>query len=377
MKAEPRFEFPLRGPGRPQILLIGNGLEREDEGPKGPKADSGKSWEDLLMELMVADPVKGREEEPDYLRTKEEKQAKMDSLSSIPFPLRYQLLSTSRAAPYPLGQKELDAELKRLSAKCRELGTLRNRALARLPELGADHIFTTNYSYSLERAFLEDSSPRRRGAFRGWIMKDSNRTALRFNVNDSLNEKGKPKRENAYRLHSGYSASNADGSPVGLWHIHGECGAGQSIILGHDGYGRLLSRMVECCAGEKLRRSIQSPTEGPETWRLCSWPALFLAGDVYILGFGLAPSEFDLWWLLRRKQREAICDGRVYFYDTGESPKDLERNLLLRAHGVLVNDGVKPLTPRPDHSHYRDFYAAALDRIQTLIRANRGGEKGV
>lgn len=33
--------------------------------------------------------------------------------------------------------------------------------------------------------------------------------------------------------------------------------------------------------------------------------------------------EFDLWWLLRRKQRDHYGDGRVYFYDKKITMKEL------------------------------------------------------
>ena len=104
-----------------------------------------------------------------------------------------------------------------------------------------------------------------------------------------------------------------------------------------------------------------------ETYGFRSWPELFLFADVYIVGLGLGVSEFDLWWLLRRKQREENADGRVYFYtnDAGKS-EYRDRDLMLRALGVIVNpDGIKQ-----QESHEK-FYQAALKSIQKRIKANR------
>ena len=96
MKSEPRFTFPRTGPGRPQILLVGNGLEQADDTPRAPDAArKSKSWAELLMALMAPDPVKTYPGEPDLLTDEGEKRAKMDSVAAVPFPLQYQLLSTS------------------------------------------------------------------------------------------------------------------------------------------------------------------------------------------------------------------------------------------------------------------------------------------
>lgn len=77
--------------GRPQILLIGNGLEYK----------SGQvSWEKLLENVRVenaaAIPEKAKEE--------------------LPFPLLYHLLTTPSPAPAHMTQADLTGENKHLSA---------------------------------------------------------------------------------------------------------------------------------------------------------------------------------------------------------------------------------------------------------------------
>lgn len=89
---------------------------------------------------------------------------------------------------------------------------------------------------------------------------------------------------------------------------------------GHDRYGRLLKRIEVACG--KQRYSGKSNEIVDRNFH--SWPELFLYGDVYIVGLNLSESEFDLWWLLRRKQRERYADGKVFF------TRDLQYLVLVR-----------------------------------------------
>lgn len=331
--------LPYCGAGRPQVVLIGNGLERADDSAAIPgcTASAGKSWDDLLKDVTV----------PDHIRLQK------NDLENTPFPLKYHLLSTAQNANYPLNARDRGQEDLRLASAVEGIGTVTNPALRRLPELRADHYFTTNYTYSLERAF----DPARD------FLNDETRRRARFNYNPDFTEKGNRRIERRYRLYTGYLAKLPDGGQAGLWHIHGECAVPGSIILGHDGYGRLLSRIVPVCGDGRKYHDLKPGA--PYGFR--SWPELFLFADVYIVGLGLGVSEFDLWWLLRRKQREEKADGRVYFYTNDAGKRDYrDRDLMLRALGVIVNpDGIKR------GKRYDDFYQAALDSIQARIAENR------
>lgn len=81
-----------------------------------------------------------------------------------------------------------------------------------------------------------------------------------------------------------------------------------------DRYGRLLQRIEEICRTQYYSSLVGKPDAERE---FTSWPELFLYGDVYILGFTLRENEFDLWWLLRRKQREYNADGSVFSMSRG------------------------------------------------------------
>lgn len=320
------FTYPSRGEGRPQIVLYGNGLERGGGQP---------DWYELLRSLRAP----GVEE-----------LKKDDRRRKIPFPLLYQLLSTPEPAPSTLNARDIDGEEGRLREGLAKLVNSRISLLDRLSELNADHIFTTNYSYCLEKSFW----PRRD------FSSKYGRSRARLYL---LSKDDRPVREIEYRLHTCYLGSNSDGSDVGLWHIHGESSVPRGVVIGHDRYGRLLRRIQDCLPAS--RYLIGRPGI-PIYWRFTSWPELFLFGDVYVVGFGFDTCEYDLWWLLRRKQRERYADGRVYFFDNDDDGSHPLRDSLLAAHGVVMN-------PRMDKTpgDYDAFYQAALGRIEEMIGTNK------
>lgn len=332
-KAQP-FRHPLFGEGRPQIVLIGNGLEREcpptSPDPKG--RTNQLSWNALLDKIKVENCME--------LTTDERK--------NLPFPLLYSLLSVPDPAPATLDDTMIKAEERRLKEAMGQLSQASTWRLDKLKTLGADHILTTNYSYGLEQAFL----PRKD------FSNSNTRSYYRFNLTTET-KNGKPVREVCYRLHTGYLAQNEDGSDVGLWHIHGECSVSRGVVLGHDRYGRLLSRIEKLCDSQNH----DNMPDGLEPVPFRSWPALFLYGDIYIVGLSLALSEFDLWWLLKRKQRERKADGRVFFYEHPDAASLSQK--MLRAHGVVLPN------VHAEAGDFNDFYKKALTDIAARIKSNR------
>lgn len=338
MDKEIRFVHSLRGRGRPQILLIGNGVER---------AYGSAGW-DKLMDLI------------DVRKFSKEIR---DEINKLPFPVRYELLATFENAPASFSQDDMDAEEKRMAAamstllpsrdtRQKEKNENHNGLFKWLPILGVDHIFTTNYSYCPEEGYYPDRE----------FEKKSVRENLRFNLNPQKDKKGRPCRENRFRLHSGYlvRTSGKNAKEVGIWHIHGECGAPTSVILGHDKYGRLLKRIISVCDDEiKYKERIK----GHDTYEFRSWPELFLFGDVYVVGFGFAECEFDLWWLLRRKQREIYADGKVYFYEHDIRDVPSAKQMLLSAHGAEIR--YNEFSGKDDK--FREFYEQAFDDIRKNV----------
>ena len=321
------FKHRSNGQGRPQILLIGNGLERK----------SGQvSWAKMLDQITVENSLPVSREQRE----------------SIPFPLLYQILSTQIINGSALLNREaiLDEE-HRLRDAMRRLMHQSNELLDILPTLNADHIFTTNYSYCIEHAFFPAAD----------FSKAYIRNYRRFRLKDP--HSNRPNRENHYRLHTGYLAKSTDRA-TGIWHIHGECAVPGGIVLSHDRYGRLLQRIEIICCNQNYAFLAQKTESERE---FVSWPELFLYGDVYILGLTLGENEFDLWWLLRRKQREWYADGSVFFYEPRPKKGFQEgRHLLLQATGVKICD--LGFTKNGD---YDSFYRAALEDIRLHIAASR------
>ena len=325
---------PLRGKGRPQIVLIGNGLERDCPPTKpDPKGRTGQlSWDALL----------------DKIKDKNCMELTPDERKNLPFPLLYSLLSVPDPAPATLDDTMIKAEEARLKDAMGQLSQASTSRLDELKNLGADHILTTNYSYGLEQAFLAGKD----------FFNSNTRSKYRFNLTTET-KNGKPVREVCYRLHTGYLAQNEDKSDVGLWHIHGECSVSHGVVLGHDRYGRLLSRIEKLCDSQNY----DDMPDGSEPVAFRSWPALFLYGDVYIVGLSLALSEFDLWWLLKRKQREQKADGRVFFYEQPDAASLSQK--MLRAHGaVLPSVGAMA-------GDFDDFYKKAFEDIAEKIKSNK------
>lgn len=336
MKKNYTLSFNTSNFGRPQILLIGNGLERgcapTIPDPKG--VTNQLSWDELVVTISV----KGCAE----LSEKENKK--------IPFPLKYSLLSVPASAPARMDKTMIDDEEHRLQSAMNKLSQHSTWRLDELKKLGADHILTTNYSYGLEQSFFPGKD----------FFKSTTRIKYRFNLNPEINNiSNKPVREVNYRMHTGYLAYNEDGSQVGLWHIHGECTVSHGVVLGHDRYGRLLSRIESICGSQKyqaIEKSLSSVS-------LRSWPELFLYGDIYIIGFGFDLSEFDLWWLMKRKQRERMGTGRVYFYEQPDSNSLTQK--MMRAHGAELPD------VGATAGDYDDFYEKAFADIAERIRDNK------
>lgn len=325
MKELVKFEYPVRGKGRPQIVLIGNGLEYK----------SGQvAWKKLVENLTLKNSIPLTEDEKE----------------KVPFPLLYEVIVIGQPVPRVLDASAIDKEEKHLE---HEMGCLKNESndlLDELTTLGADHIFTTNYSYCLEKAFL----PKRD------FTKSGSRSGVRFNQIPPEKD-GKRKREREYRLHSGYYVKKNN---TALWHIHGEVSVPKGIVLGHDRYGRLLKRIIEVCEAMDFK----SIAKKDARYSFTSWPELFLFGDVYVIGFGFQQCEFDLWWLLKRKQRERYGDGILYFYDRNTSnEEDILKKKLLESHGVRIMD----LGSSTSTSH-DEFYKMAFEDVKTKIAMSRG-----
>lgn len=322
------FQHSITGPDRPQIVMIGNGLERKSGQP---------SWKEFLKDISAPNCIELTDEQK----------------KELPLPLLYELLSTSFPAPSHISLQGIKEQEKRLSEALEKLKNKSNSLLEQLPTLGADHIFTTNYSYCIENAFWPKLD----------FSKSYARSTKRFNFS-SMNKKGKQIQEGYYRMHSGYLAKIGEEKKhdIGIWHIHGESSAPRGVVLGADRYGRNLDRIIQTVADCNFKEI----TSGKNTKIFTSWPELFLFGDLYIIGLGYETCDSDLWWLLRRKQREQYSDSHVYFYEFPD--ENSVKQKLLQTHGVII-PSIGTKKPEKDED-YQEYYQLALDDIRERIKAH-------
>lgn len=311
---------------RPQVLLLGNGVNR---------AFGGGSWGQLIRDISCNDAL------PE------------DCALHLPMPLRAILVTGDNVS----------VQLRRagdiLYGKLGDPGHV--EMLQRLLEMNFDHILTTNFSYELEQAAQPDlrlSDQRLRHMMR--------------------HTDGRRQAEAKYLFYT-YGVLDWRGKQGKVWHIHGEGRKPDSMVLGHYDYASLLEKISSYVRGEESRYRREQGRG--ESVRVRSWADAFLFGDVYVLGFGFDVSEFDLWWLLNRKKREHGDTGKVWFFSPAERLEEGEINEkeeLLKVLGVEVRhcDSVRmDGGPLERSLGFRAFYEKAMAEIEALMRENRPREE--
>ena len=315
---------------RPQVLFLGNGVNR---------AYNGGSWKNLLKEISVRNDID------------------IDRLTS-PMPLQAILVTNNDI------QSSLKAYSKNLYGRV-DSDTQKN-ILREILTARFDHILTTNYSYELEMVSAGKT--------------EISDYALEQMMQSSISSK---RAESKYLVHT-YNAVRCEGVDNKIWHIHGEARKPSSIILGHYYYGNLLVRMKEYLNGR--RDAYKRHQEKKTNIQYSSWIDAFILGDVYILGFGYDLSEFDLWWLLERKEAEAADVGKVYYFTP--EPYGLDEKLeLLRVHKcVKICYCGSRLPPKPSENVddrekdnyrqccdevYKSFYPNALNKINKMKEGSK------
>ena len=238
----------------PQILLLGNGLNRTVD---------GDSWSDLIKELGT------------------KKGILLDNIGSVPFPLQVVLVTEDGVAEAIKDKLDRFYGLKAIDEIYGQLTSLLN--------CGFDAILTTNYSYELERA--AESSIKRDG-----------RNCVKHLEHSESVTRAEPK----YMLHSYYAFNSGDHENK-IWHIHGEARKPDSIIIGHYYYGKLLGKIFSLLENRNNKQYKRQVEKKPPI--IDSWVDSFIMGDVYVFGFGFDLSEMDLWWLLSRKKNEKAAHG--------------------------------------------------------------------
>lgn len=306
---------------RPQVLLLGNGVNR---------AFGGGSWGQLIRDISCNDAL------PE------------DCVLHLPMPLRAILVTGDTVGAQLRNTGDI------LYGKLGDEG--HTDMLRELLDMEFDHVLTTNFSYELEAAAQPDCG--------------INDQRLR----QMLRHTELCRHAEAKYLFFTYNQVQWKGRELPVWHVHGEGRKPDSMILGHYYYANLLEKITSYVRSEGPRWRREQ--ERGETPAIKSWADAFLFGDVYVLGFGFDVSEFDLWWLLNRKKRERADTGGTWFFAPEElSPQGInEKEELLKVLGVEVRHCGKirvGSTPLERSLHFRDFYREAMAEIRQLMREQK------
>ena len=301
----PRYEIDLAAGRFPRVLLLGNGILR---------LRGGVSWEALLQHIAVNDEI------PD------------DVLRDIPLAMRVEALCG------------VDVEGARLRAagEFEPMEACVTDTLKRLLRLPWDCVLTTNYTYEAEGVLLGKDR----------FDREDRRRALAC-MDGSVR-----RRDN---LHFCYIMERKGLPPLPVWHIHGDLGRSESMILSYYSYARTISRLQKY--NRQLKNAFQDAVEAGRVVTPRSWTDWFIMGDVYSVGFGYDFSEFDLWWAAERKARENARVGRLIAYQDRQEKAD-PVCALLRSIGAEVNRVY-------DYADYTEFYRVVIDDIEARLKRER------
>ncbi len=291
-----------------KTLLVGNGINY--------LSSNSITWKELLKNLTE---IVGNE---DIYKLIDEK----------PFTLVYEEIVLNSNPKYKFKESTIKQSV---AALVNEIGY--NDFHSKVMRSDFPHIITTNYDYSFQNSLNSKS-------------KESN-----------LKEESKYSVFRRHELNSKY-----------IWHIHGECGLYNSIMLGHEHYAGQLQKLRAYATSN--RRTSSKITKSPFKsgnrnfdidGSIYSWFDIFLRDEVHILGLSLDYTEIDLWWLLSYKQRlQTISEyetGKTKFHTLQETrPSDKSKAL----HSILRSFGVEVIYHGPSlnkSSKYESMYENVIE----------------
>ena len=303
VKTLPRYEVNLAAQRYPRVLLLGNGILR---------LRGGVSWESLLSRIAVNDEI------PDHV------------LREIPLAMRVEALCGA----------DVEGARLRAAAEFEPTDACVTDTLRRLLRLPWDCVLTTNYTYEAESVLMgKDRFDR----------EDRQRTLAC--MDGSVYRKD--------NLHFCYIMERKGLPPLPVWHIHGDLGRPESMILSYYSYAKAISRLQKY--NRQLKNAFQDAVEARRMVVPRSWTDWFILGDVYTVGFGYDFSEFDLWWAAERKARENARVGRLIAWQDRQAKSD-PVCALLKSIGGEVNRVY-------DYDDYIEYYRIVIDEIECRLKS--------
>ena len=283
----------------PNVLLLGNGINR---------AYNFASWDDLIKSI----------------KTKELTEEESNALKSMPYPLQSINLTEDNVGEK---MKEVAVDLIKLKASEDEETLLKNFA-----SLSYDAILTTNYTYELQKATIDNFNCKVGSTCK--YRKKAVCDAKDFQKN---------------QLHTYFEI--LDGNKT-LWHIHGEAAKPSTMILGHYYYGKLLAKIQQYITTLKSR--VTKAKKEMADIEVKSWIDYFMLANVYIVGFGLDLSELDLWWLINCKKRH-FPNTKIVLYKPDIT---MGQRLIAKSYKMdIMSDGLVD-------NNYKEYYQKVYEKLK-------------
>lgn len=284
-----------------RVLLLGNGILR---------LGGGGNWSELLREIEPL-PHKKR------------------NLTKVPYAMQ----------PEAICGVDVE-EVQRKTAKAIKDNTNDPQdILHRMLALPFDAVLTTNYTYEIETILSGGQ----------WSENDRHKAFVALDGNS--------------RVRNNTCVCNlihcSDGRTIPVFHIHGERMRKHSLVLSYYSYANAVSRLITL--NKKRGNEYQEKQEAGENVQVLSWLDYFLLCEVYAVGFGFDPSEFDIWWAVERKAREKAKHGILHAIMTEERITDQPQKVLFDAMGVDLRNEI----PAGDYSA---AYERILDYLSKEVR---------
>ena len=287
---------------RPQILLVGNGINLSFDGAQSTDSIIKDEWKRNYGTDL---PDRGRN---------------THEIWNLPFPL--QVVAATKDHVQGCMAKLADV-FKNASIQEEQAEFIHH-----ILEAKFDAILSTNYSLEFEKSTIRDYSLGKvYSCYR--ITKEQTEQQKAFGIFQCT--------ELPYSHH-----------PL-LWHIHGTALRKKSMIMGQMYYGKLLAEVA--MRSKTVAARYKAAEKSGRALRPESWIDYFLLGDIYIMGFKLDFSESDIWWLLSYK-KSIFTQTKTYFYDLTISD---EQQLMFDCYNIdtshtFINNDIDS-EPR-----YVDFY---------------------
>lgn len=310
-----------------KCLLIGNGLNRS--------LDSSIAWSDLLQDVA--------------------NEYKITYNPDIPMPLEFERIINLYLAAHPTSAKDLYLEIKKkVVEKLKNVKLPQGALHFDLRNISPNAILTTNYDFLLEYVY-----------------------------NDGFVYRGDTKKY----LFSPTSTQNG----VEFYHLHGMISNPASICLGYEHYIGVVQNLRQELNTKKdnikeqmaIRRILLGNEESKNTWG-----ERFYTSDIYIVGFGFANCETDLWWLLTHRAylyysnycglKEHIKNNIVYF----DVVDDIKRNSAeeeIKRYRREIEQANKHLLLEANHVNVKKYNLSRFeggysDAYRTIIQQISNGD---